>query len=1373
MLQRGTRVFRYLAAYNLFVILAMVLFQLPWRANGGIDSPAADSAEKCEALQIVGLFHLRGIQEERFALLVVPDILLFLMLRLQMLLSASVTYSEVRINLRSVHTLRVLEVQTSKLNHAHNNIIIISQVSSLVMALHNLDVENRLRREERVVVDTSNHAWSSWDYSRKREARVARLNEGIHARGGAFGVSAELLDFRSESMNTGKPLLQPLTDPTAAAARAVASPRRVLESTTSFRPVPAPAAVKSMDSAGTPHSVSRGAKAPGMFQSGESQRDAGDDNYLVELAMQRNQGGFWSSVRTRLARFISSASYNESRACLLFIVILFVVDLSILSITFAVGIFAYAIVSQRSAHFFWASLLFYAEVLLVANYAVAIPYRLGCGQLGSDPASRDLISAIGLHVQSKGVGPLYLTYLALLGHNYALIRSSAAREVWKRRQETQLRSLSEAPTKNARASAKGDKRDLGSLGFGTALRRMTSHIARRVSRTPPPMPMPMTEPPPPQTTMTAMGLTMAGGGGGEENGRAEGRLLQSSTMQDEPGPAPPPTSSGLSIAWAKAKRFTKTFFYGAERGPHYVTVTFRCPHEALGPPGSVFALQALDLMLNSALREEAQREAVESARSAASLCLDPFLDGHAGFNDTAQLGSEPTPTPTGTAPTLYPASFRDSVNPRTRADDIGPYRPATAPRRPGFLGRLAAFFGPHEPEESCFPLLGCGRPLLRAREVRKVDVEALGAIGLRLLGEEPATFGVLEVEPGVSTPFSTMTPFGLRATMSSTARRTLAPVSEEGVIPSPGRALDAEGNPLGGGGWHAMHASRTNSMLARNPLRRERSASVPEVDEAAAAIGGPNLGEAALFVALVEVIPLEAGGRANSREPFAPKLRRPAASVKAALSIAAQRGKAAAAAGDGGLGAGPGANPSDLPLTSPFASVGAPPFSMDDSLLFVAPPYLTSAAAAAGPRPPLPRRRTPESPEFPGFVSPEVTPTPASREPPPSGALRVRFQDRSPPGSPSQPPSPVVPEHVYPSRVDPYAPVPRRPSPVALRASWQPSPSFRAQQNPLYDAQAAQGIRNSGSWGVARYWQQHQAARNGGFHGTSTVAAVVTDVSFSAYMHVAASPNAASPPLSFGKASSRPDSGAPTFPRDSGTSDRVGPYRGLGAMTFAADAGSPRRRASHPGDGPVLPPWLRLLKVEASSRPELDLFTHMFIVDVLCFIYVAFAYRDVFRSSSTLRDSLGENIVPGDYLGTLLFLFFLMVFERVSYSVGSTKWKAVLHLFEVSFYSGYLVRLYWFLPLRAAGAAHVRIFALMKMLKLYLSARQLRSGWPSPLSYRDGKGRTAPFWMSRVNFGMWLIGVLYMVRSTMQHQHMITKELTFLPIILLHPLPLI
>lgn len=212
--------------------------------------------------------------------------------------------------------------------------------------------------------------------------------------------------------------------------------------------------------------------------------------------------------------------------------------------------------------------------------------------------------------------------------------------------------------------------------------------------------------------------------------------------------------------------------------------------------------------------------------------------------------------------------------------------------------------------------------------------------------------------------------------------------------------------------------------------------------------------------------------------------------------------------------------------------------------------------------------------------------------------------------------------------------------------------------------------------------------------------------------------------------------------QQSHTDDTASEQQKQGGTADASGEGE-ETRVPHPPDRDPRT-WLqglRLLSAEASSRDELDVYTQQFLADGAAFFYSVVFFRKVFASSNGLA-AASAGVVPGNYLGALLFQFFLVLLDRIAYSWGSQKYKALLHFFEVSFYLGFLTRVFWFFPLLPGAWGHLRAFALLKCIKLFYSARQLRSGL---FLGAPGSSRTSFYWMTQVDFRHWLGGFIFMV----------------------------
>lgn len=300
LLTQGHRVLRWLAGYNLAVILAVLAYQAPWELVLARGYRA--SKPECSAPGVIGVFSLLGLSYQQRSGLIVADILLWALLRLQMQLAASPAFT---------------------------------RVAALVKDWYRVTEEDKLRSEDRFTSQQGARAWDLWVTRRQREARLARLREAVSSESGAFGVDASLLDFGpgAESRAYFRPSRKrhqevsrspaPKAGPGAAAATppripvpgAGALPRPVLEVSDTIL-VPAAGDGGGVNTGKTPASV----LSPGT----------------TSLPFQRTR---LTALWRRLERFVSSGNYNESYACFASFGLLFLIDFSLLSLTFVIGSF--------------------------------------------------------------------------------------------------------------------------------------------------------------------------------------------------------------------------------------------------------------------------------------------------------------------------------------------------------------------------------------------------------------------------------------------------------------------------------------------------------------------------------------------------------------------------------------------------------------------------------------------------------------------------------------------------------------------------------------------------------------------------------------------------------------------------------------------------------------------------------------------------------------------------------------------------------------------------------------------------------------------------------------------------------------------------
>lgn len=131
-------------------------------------------------------------------------------------------------------------------------------------------------------------------------------------------------------------------------------------------------------------------------------------------------------------------------------------------------------------------------------------------------------------------------------------------------------------------------------------------------------------------------------------------------------------------------------------------------------------------------------------------------------------------------------------------------------------------------------------------------------------------------------------------------------------------------------------------------------------------------------------------------------------------------------------------------------------------------------------------------------------------------------------------------------------------------------------------------------------------------------------------------------------------------------------------------------------------------------------------------------------SAKTLQDISDDRVVPIDFLAALLLLFFFMVLDRLFYTLGlhfgkvccaavhpgdaafggvwevtSLHTQALLLVTQMAVLYWYCMSLFWSPRTSATAKTHLRCILLLKSLSFAFSALQLRSGYPSPASYRS------------------------------------------------------
>ncbi|PRW58918.1 piezo-type mechanosensitive ion channel-like protein isoform X1 [Chlorella sorokiniana] len=145
---------------------------------------------------------------------------------------------------------------------------------------------------------------------------------------------------------------------------------------------------------------------------------AGEAAAVARAAAVETSARFGSAalawLRQRLRR-----TDRESYLCCTLFVAAFLADCSLLALVLPLSLFCYALVSPRPSRLYWRAMLIYTELLVVAQFAAAIPAHLHCPFL--TPQLTHSAEVLGIHgADVTRAVPIFLAYLATLFHTFSL-----------------------------------------------------------------------------------------------------------------------------------------------------------------------------------------------------------------------------------------------------------------------------------------------------------------------------------------------------------------------------------------------------------------------------------------------------------------------------------------------------------------------------------------------------------------------------------------------------------------------------------------------------------------------------------------------------------------------------------------------------------------------------------------------------------------------------------------------------------------------------------------------------------------------------------------------------------------------------------------
>eukprot|EP00899_Mesostigma_viride_P028416 jgi/Mesvir1/875/Mv26589-RA.1 len=138
-----------------------------------------------------------------------------------------------------------------------------------------------------------------------------------------------------------------------------------------------------------------------------------------------------------------------------------------------------------------------------------------------------------------------------------------------------------------------------------------------------------------------------------------------------------------------------------------------------------------------------------------------------------------------------------------------------------------------------------------------------------------------------------------------------------------------------------------------------------------------------------------------------------------------------------------------------------------------------------------------------------------------------------------------------------------------------------------------------------------------------------------------------------------------------------------------------------------------ILSAVAGRHHERDLYTAIVGADMAAFVLLALYYQSLLHSGSgSLSQSYEANQFPVDYVYALIFMFSLMVADRVLYLTSAIRVKVLFHAACVALFTPVLAWLYW-RPELEADRGLLRLFFGIKVASFALSALQIRFRYPT------------------------------------------------------------
>lgn len=122
-----------------------------------------------------------------------------------------------------------------------------------------------------------------------------------------------------------------------------------------------------------------------------------------------------------------------------------------------------------------------------------------------------------------------------------------------------------------------------------------------------------------------------------------------------------------------------------------------------------------------------------------------------------------------------------------------------------------------------------------------------------------------------------------------------------------------------------------------------------------------------------------------------------------------------------------------------------------------------------------------------------------------------------------------------------------------------------------------------------------------------------------------------------------------------------------------------------------------------------DYYILIFLVDFLSFVFVTFAFSNIFREETQELPWWRANFIRIEHLFTLIVMFLALVMDRIVYLTRSMRGKLILQYISVITYHVVI----FYLQKNIANSIATKLFYMLRCVYFLLSGLQIRNGFPT------------------------------------------------------------